>query len=60
VGGWIKNEGSDYLGFKNMHRGQNTTENEKYLTQEWEDYGFECYENEINGTKFEPFTYREK
>lgn len=56
VGGWVKNEGMDHFWLKNQHRGQKGQE----LHSEWEDYGYECYENEINGTKFEPFTFRER
>lgn len=57
VGGWIKNEGLEYFGFKNIHRGQTV---KKALNDDWEDYGYEFYEYEVNGTKFEPFTFREK
>jgi hypothetical protein len=53
----MKNEGSDYFDFANTHRGQSI---DNGVDQDWEDFGYECYENEINGTKFEPFTFREK
>lgn len=60
VGGWIQNEGKDYFGFGKVNRDKSMKLKAEALTEDWEDYGYECFENEINGTKFEPFTFREK